>query len=43
VTIDANLPDYGCIVKTEFGEVDESVEKRLEHLLEALKPDSEVP
>ena len=43
VTIDASLPDYGCIVKTEFGEVDESVEKRLEHLLEALKPDSEVP
>jgi hypothetical protein len=43
VTIDGSLPDYGCIVKTEFGEVDESVEKRLEHLLEALRPDSEVP
>jgi flagellar assembly protein FliH len=43
VTIDPSLPDYGCIVKTEFGEVDESVEKRLEHLLEALKPESEVP
>ena len=43
VSIDPNLADYGCVVKTEFGEVDESVEKRLEHLLEALKPDSEVP
>ena len=43
VTIDSSLADYGCIVKTEFGEVDESVEKRLEHLLEALKPVSEVP
>jgi flagellar biosynthesis/type III secretory pathway protein FliH len=43
VVIEADLADYDCIVETELGQVDESVEKRLEKLLEALKPDSEVP
>lgn len=43
VRLEAGLGDYDCIVETELGQVDESVEKRLEKLLEALKPDSEAP
>jgi len=43
VFVEDSLDDYACVVETELGQVDESVEKRLEKLLEALKPDSEVP
>lgn len=43
VFVEDNLADYDCVVETELGQVDESVEKRLAKLLEALKPDSESP
>jgi flagellar biosynthesis/type III secretory pathway protein FliH len=43
VFVEDSLDDYACVVETELGQVDESVEKRLEKLLEAMKPDSEVP
>jgi flagellar assembly protein FliH len=43
VDVDPTLEDYACIVETELGQVDESIERRLEKLLEALKPDSEAP
>ncbi|HEX5098752.1 MAG TPA: FliH/SctL family protein [Polyangiaceae bacterium] len=43
VFVEDSLDDYACVVETELGQVDESVEKRLEKLLEALKPDSETP
>jgi hypothetical protein len=41
VRLDPNLPEYGCIVETELGRVDESIETRIATLLQALKPDSE--
>jgi hypothetical protein len=40
---DASLETYGCLVETELGQVDESIESRLETLLLALKPDSDAP
>lgn len=43
VVVESTLGDYDCFVETELGQVDESVERRLEKLLEALKPDSEAP
>ncbi len=43
IFVEDGLADYDCIVETELGQVDESVEKRLEKLLAALKPDSEAP
>ena len=43
VRVDSNLPDFGCIVETELGRVDESIETRIATLLQALKPDSEAP
>lgn len=43
VFVEDGLADYDCVVETELGQVDESVEKRLEKLLAALKPDSEAP
>jgi hypothetical protein len=43
VFVENDLDDYACIVETELGHVDESVERRLTKLLEALKPDSETP
>lgn len=43
VRVDPNLPDYGCIVETELGRVDESIESRIATLLQALKPDSDPP
>jgi len=43
IFVEDGLGDYDCLVETELGQVDESVEKRLEKLLEALKPDSEAP
>jgi flagellar biosynthesis/type III secretory pathway protein FliH len=43
IFVEDGLADYDCVVETELGQVDESVEKRLEKLLAVLKPDSEVP
>ena len=40
VRLDQSLPDYGCIVETELGRVDESIETRISTLLQALKPES---
>ena len=36
VTLDTTLPPYGCVVETEVGSVDESIETRLSTLLESL-------
>lgn len=40
VRVEAQLPEYACLVETELGQVDESVETRLATLLHALRPDS---
>lgn len=41
VRFDPTLDVYGCQLETELGQVDESIESRLETLLLALKPDPE--
>ena len=41
VRFDPALEPYGCLVETELGQVDESIETRVETLLAALRPDSE--
>jgi hypothetical protein len=41
VRIEANLAEHACLVETELGQVDESVESRLATLLQALRPDSQ--
>ena len=41
VRLDESLSEYGCIVETELGRVDESVEARIATLLQALKPESD--
>jgi hypothetical protein len=41
VRIEAQLPEHACLVETELGQVDESVETRLATLLHALRPDSQ--
>jgi hypothetical protein len=43
VRVDPSLHDFGCIVETELGRVDESIESRISTLLQALKPDSDAP
>ncbi len=43
VRVDTSLAKWGCVVETELGRVDESVESRLATLLQALKPDSNPP
>lgn len=43
VVVDPTLADYGCVVETEHGWVDESVETRLATLLQALHADSGAP
>ena len=43
VRLDSSLSPYGCVVETELGRVDESVEERLATLLQALKPESSPP
>jgi Flagellar assembly protein FliH len=43
VRLDATLDEHGCVVETELGSVDESIESRITTLLNALKPDSELP
>lgn len=40
---DPTLETYGCLVETELGQVDESIESRLDTLLHALKPDPDAP
>jgi hypothetical protein len=40
VRIEAQLPEHACLVETELGQVDESVETRLATLLHALRPDA---
>jgi hypothetical protein len=42
VRVEPQLPEHACIVETELGHVDESVETRLATLLHALRPDSQV-
>lgn len=41
VRVEPELPEYACVVETELGQVDESVENRLATLLHALRPDSQ--
>jgi len=41
VRVEAQLPEHACIVETELGQVDESIEHRLATLLHALRPDSQ--
>jgi len=43
VRFDASLDEHGCVVETELGSVDESIEARITTLLNALKPDSDMP
>ncbi len=43
VRFDASLEEYGCVVETELGSVDESIESRIATLLNALKPDADSP
>lgn len=40
VRIEPQLPEHACLVETELGQVDESVETRLGTLLHALRPDA---
>lgn len=41
VRVEPQLAEYACLVETELGQVDESVENRLATLLHALRPDSQ--
>jgi Flagellar assembly protein FliH len=41
VRLDENLSQYGCVVETELGRVDESIEARIATLLQALRPEAE--
>jgi Flagellar assembly protein FliH len=43
VRLDDTLSEYGCVVETELGRVDESIESRISTLLQALRPESDVP
>jgi len=43
VRLDESLSEYGCVVETELGRVDESIEARIATLLQALRPESEPP
>lgn len=40
VRVEPQLPEHACLVETDLGQVDESVETRLATLLHALRPDS---
>jgi Flagellar assembly protein FliH len=42
VRVEPTLPDHACLVETELGQVDESIETRLATLLHALRPDSQL-
>jgi hypothetical protein len=41
VRVEPQLPEHACLVETDLGQVDESVETRLGTLLHALRPDSQ--
>ena len=41
VRVEAQLPEHACLVETDLGQVDESVETRLATLLHALRPESQ--
>jgi hypothetical protein len=41
VRVEPQLPEHACLVETDLGQVDESVEARLATLLHALRPDSQ--
>ncbi|HYP88528.1 MAG TPA: FliH/SctL family protein, partial [Polyangiaceae bacterium] len=43
VRLDQTLTEYGCVVETELGRVDESIESRISTLLQALRPESDAP
>ncbi|HEY3255945.1 MAG TPA: FliH/SctL family protein [Polyangiaceae bacterium] len=43
VRLDESLSEYGCLVETELGRVDESIESRISTLLQALRPESDAP
>jgi hypothetical protein len=43
VRLDETLSEYGCVVETELGRVDESIESRISTLLQALRPESDAP
>ncbi|MEI9936943.1 MAG: FliH/SctL family protein [Pseudomonadota bacterium] len=43
VRLDESLSEYGCVVETELGRVDESIEARISTLLQALRPESDTP
>ncbi len=43
VRFDAEIEPYACFIETELGQVDESIESRLETLLQALRPESDAP
>jgi hypothetical protein len=43
VFIDIELPPYGCVVETDLGRVDESIERRLEQLFRSLVTESDTP
>ena len=39
VRLDQTLSQYGCVIETELGRVDESIETRIATLLQALRPE----
>jgi hypothetical protein len=41
VRVEPQLPEHACLVETDLGQVDESVESRLATLLHALRPESQ--
>jgi hypothetical protein len=43
VRLDETLSEYACVVETELGRVDESIESRISTLLQALRPESDAP
>lgn len=43
VVLDPDLPPYGCVVETDLGHVDESLDARLEQLLRGLITESDNP
>ena len=43
VRVDDSLSEYACLVETELGRVDESIEARIATLLQASRPESDNP
>jgi flagellar assembly protein FliH len=42
ISVNAKLTEYGCVVETDIGRVDESIAARIDALLEAIDTDEEV-